>query len=207
MRMRASFFLIHLGSSFFLIHLGFSNMWWWWWQWRWWWRWEGGVEEGRCYFRGATGPGAVIPLACGRLELGLWPCGRLDTMVAGPVAVDMSCIATDPLGQRRLDPTATPWARGRGPQSRRWEQRGIEPESLEVPRCSALQPDGRHTFCPTARWKAHVLLLLPDGRHTFCSTARWKAHVLSYCPMEGTRTVLLPDGRHTFCPTVKYMRK
>ena len=30
---------------------------------------------------------AVIPLACGRLELGLWPCGRLDTMVAGPVAV------------------------------------------------------------------------------------------------------------------------
>ena len=39
------------------------------------------------YFRGATGPVAVIPLACGRLELGLWPCGRLDTMVAGPVAV------------------------------------------------------------------------------------------------------------------------
>ena len=34
-------------------------------------------------------PVAVIPLACGRLELGLWPCGRLDTMVAGPVAVDM----------------------------------------------------------------------------------------------------------------------
>ena len=34
-----------------------------------------------------TGPVAVIPLACGRLELGLWPCGRLDTMVAGPVAV------------------------------------------------------------------------------------------------------------------------
>ena len=123
MRMRASFFLIHLGSSFFLIHLGFSNMWWWWWQWRWWWRWEGGVEEGRCYFRGATGPVAVIPLACGRLELGLWPCGRLDTMVAGPVAVDMSCIATDPLGQRRLDPTATPRARGREPQSRSWEQR------------------------------------------------------------------------------------
>ena len=25
--------------------------------------------------------------ACGRLELGLWPCGRLNTMVAGPVAV------------------------------------------------------------------------------------------------------------------------
>ena len=39
------------------------------------------------YFRKATGPVAVIPLACGRLELGLWPCGRLDTMVAGPVAV------------------------------------------------------------------------------------------------------------------------
>ena len=36
-----------------------------------------------------AGPVAVIPLACGRLELGLWPCGRLDTMVAGPVAVDM----------------------------------------------------------------------------------------------------------------------
>ena len=34
-----------------------------------------------------AGPVAVIPLACGRLELGLWPCGRLDTMVAGPVAV------------------------------------------------------------------------------------------------------------------------
>ena len=34
-----------------------------------------------------TGPVAVIPLACGRLELGLWPCGRLETMVAGPVAV------------------------------------------------------------------------------------------------------------------------
>ena len=30
------------------------------------------------YFRGATGPVAVIPLACGRLELGLWPCGRLE---------------------------------------------------------------------------------------------------------------------------------
>ena len=39
------------------------------------------------YFRKATGPVAVIPLACGRLEPGLWPCGRLDTMVAGPVAV------------------------------------------------------------------------------------------------------------------------
>ena len=25
--------------------------------------------------------------ACGRLELGLWPCGHLDTMVAGPVAI------------------------------------------------------------------------------------------------------------------------
>ena len=36
-----------------------------------------------------AGPVAVIPLACGRVELGLWPCGRLDTMVAGPVAVDM----------------------------------------------------------------------------------------------------------------------
>ena len=34
-----------------------------------------------------AGPVAVIPLACGRLELGLWPCGRLNTMVAGPVAV------------------------------------------------------------------------------------------------------------------------
>ena len=34
-----------------------------------------------------TGPVAVIPLACGRLELGLWPCGRLDTTVARPVAV------------------------------------------------------------------------------------------------------------------------
>ena len=34
-----------------------------------------------------AGPVAVIPLACGRLELGLWPWGRLDTMVAGPVAV------------------------------------------------------------------------------------------------------------------------
>ena len=34
-----------------------------------------------------AGPVAVIPLACGRLELGLWPCGRLDTMVARPVAV------------------------------------------------------------------------------------------------------------------------
>ena len=29
----------------------------------------------------------VIPLACGRLELGLWPCGHLNTMVAGLVAV------------------------------------------------------------------------------------------------------------------------
>ena len=36
-----------------------------------------------------AGPVAVIPLACGRLELGLWPCGRLETMDAGPVAVDM----------------------------------------------------------------------------------------------------------------------
>jgi len=36
-----------------------------------------------------TGPVADILLACGRLELGLWPCGRLDTMVAGPVADDM----------------------------------------------------------------------------------------------------------------------
>ena len=79
-----------------------------------------------------AGPVAVIPLACGRLELGLWPCGRLDTMVAGPVAVNMFCIATDPLGQRRLDPTATPRARGREPQSRSWEQRGIEPQSLEL---------------------------------------------------------------------------
>ena len=26
-------------------------------------------------------PVAVIPLACGRLELGLWPCGQLDRMV------------------------------------------------------------------------------------------------------------------------------
>ena len=34
-----------------------------------------------------AGPVAVIPLACGRLELGLWPCGRLDTMVARPVTV------------------------------------------------------------------------------------------------------------------------
>ena len=34
-----------------------------------------------------AGPVAAIPLACGHLELGLWPCGRLDTMVAGPVAV------------------------------------------------------------------------------------------------------------------------
>lgn len=30
---------------------------------------------------------AVIPLVCGCLELGLWPCGRLNTLVAGPVAV------------------------------------------------------------------------------------------------------------------------
>ena len=34
-----------------------------------------------------AGPVAGIPLACGRLEMGLWPCGRLNTMVAGPVAV------------------------------------------------------------------------------------------------------------------------
>ena len=33
-----------------------------------------------------AGPVAVIPLACGRLELGLWSCGRLDTMVVGPAA-------------------------------------------------------------------------------------------------------------------------
>ena len=39
------------------------------------------------YFRKATGPVAVIPLACGRHSSGLWPCERLDTMVAGPVAV------------------------------------------------------------------------------------------------------------------------
>ena len=31
---------------------------------------------------------AVIPLARGRLELGLWSCGRLDTMVAGPMDMD-----------------------------------------------------------------------------------------------------------------------
>ena len=30
---------------------------------------------------------AVIPLACGRLKPGLWPCGGLNTMDAGPVAV------------------------------------------------------------------------------------------------------------------------
>ena len=39
------------------------------------------------YFRKATGPVAVIPLACGRHSSGLWPCERLDTMVVGPVAV------------------------------------------------------------------------------------------------------------------------
>ena len=32
-------------------------------------------------------PVAVIPLVCGCLELGLWPCGSLNTLVAGPVAV------------------------------------------------------------------------------------------------------------------------
>ena len=32
-------------------------------------------------------PVAVIPLVCGCLELGLWPCGGLNTLVAGPVAV------------------------------------------------------------------------------------------------------------------------
>ena len=39
------------------------------------------------YFRKATGPEAVIPLARGRHSSGLWPCERLDTMVAGPLAV------------------------------------------------------------------------------------------------------------------------
>ena len=32
-------------------------------------------------------PLAVIPLVCGCLELGLWPSGRLNTLVAGPLAV------------------------------------------------------------------------------------------------------------------------
>ena len=41
-----------------------------------------------------AGAVAVIPLPCGRLEMGLWPCGRLDTMLAGPVAV-LSEIALD----------------------------------------------------------------------------------------------------------------
>ena len=35
----------------------------------------------QCVSRGA------IPLACGRLEPGLWLCGRLNKLVTGPVAV------------------------------------------------------------------------------------------------------------------------
>ena len=38
-------------------------------------------------------------MACGRLELGLWPCGCLNRMVTGPVAV-LSKIALDEDGVR-----------------------------------------------------------------------------------------------------------
>ena len=38
-----------------------------------------------------AGPVAVIPLACGRLQLGLWPCRQLDRMVRSHKSTYSQC--------------------------------------------------------------------------------------------------------------------
>ena len=43
------------------------------------------LEESRAVAHAAGGWAGIGSLACGRLELGLWPCGRLDTMVSSRI--------------------------------------------------------------------------------------------------------------------------